>query len=350
MEVVFVDWTPISQKNDIYGGGDIRRYYAWISLNRMVNKVIPFRKKSNIINWKTVANIFKKNSVIWLEYPCGRIAHLVVLLAFFIRSKKFVLNVHDFAIQQKYFNKERNFLKKIQLQFIEYLLLNHAHVIILAMPGLLDYFMPKKSQKIIIMPPGVGTDELILNRFNKTAKKNVALYFGSMQRKGMIPKIIELFSNLEEWELYLVGSKEGQEITEKENVKYLGKVNHNRLEGILNNADVILIPSPKNDYLSKVMPIKTGYALKSCKPIIATKLKAISEYVSMLGLESNVIYLDEWNLEDLKKALRKAQELNVDAEKTIERLRTVAWEPRFKKAIEIAFEIHKGNQEMVEWV
>lgn len=350
-EIIFVDWAPINSKSDIRSGGHIRRYYAWITLNKMVDSVLPFREKSGNINWKAVCHMFKKDSALWVEYGCGGVAHLFVLFASFIRSKKLIISVHDLAIQQKYVDKSPAFLKRIRLQIIERLLLNRASTIILACPELLNYFTPEKNQKVLIMPPGVGEDELFMHPSDKIDKrKKIALYFGSMRRKDMIPMSIELFSELKGWELHLIGLEEGGEIVENKNVRYLGSVGHDKLVDVLINVDVIIIPYPKNDYLDKAMPIKLGYALKSCRPVIATKLRGVSEYISMVGLEENVIYVEEWNLDSLKEALEKAQSLNIDAEKTIERLRPMAWEPRFEKAVKIALDTSQATRDSIEWI
>ena len=214
------------------------------------------------------------------------------------------------------------------------MLLRCANVIIIPCPGLLKYVRPKKSQKILIMPPGVGADECVIPKTNEIAnKKNIAIYFGSMNRKGAIPMITELFSELDEWELHLIGLKEGEEIIENKNVKYRGVVSHDKLAEILSNADAILIPFPKNEYLDIAMPTKLAYALKSCKPVIVTKLKGITKHISVMGLEENVIYVEEWNLDNLKESLDEALKLNIDAEKTIEKLTPMAWEHRFTKVV-----------------
>jgi len=350
-EIIFVDWAPINSKSDIRGGGHIRRYYAWITLNKMVDTVLPFREKSGNINWKAVRHMFKKDSMLWVEYGCGGVAHLFALFASFIRSKKLIINVHDLAIQQKYVDQSAPFLKRIRLQIIEGLLFERANTIIIVCPGLLDYFTPKKNQKVFIMPPGVGKDELFVRPSDKIDKRNkIALYFGSMRRKGAIPLTIELFSELKKWELHLIGLKEEEEIFENGNVSYLGSVSHDKLTNILIDADVILIPYPKNDYLDKAMPIKLGYALKSCRPVITTKLRGVSEYVSMVGLEENVIYVDAWNPDSLEEGLEKAQNLNIDAEETIEKLSAVMWEPRFEKVVGIALGTSQITHGRIEWI
>lgn len=355
MKIIFVDSAPTTQRSDIYKGGQIRRYYAWTTLNETVESVISFRKNEGGINWSAVIGMFKKDSNIWVEYGCGGVAHLFVLIASFIRfKKKMILNVHDLAIQQRDVDDvQQQFLKRLRLKIIEWLLLKRADVFIIPCPGLLDFFQPRRDQKVLVMVPGVGEDELIVPTFQedlKEKKVKTAIYFGSMQRKGAIPTIIGLFSELDGWELWLIGLKEGGEVAERENVKYLGAVSHDKLPNILGDADAIVIPLPKNEYLDKAMHIKLGYALKTCKPVIATELKGITEYVSMAGLEDNVIYLDEWNLDTLKDSLQRSQNLNINAEETIEKLIPLAWEPRFRNAIEISLRISETKNYEVEWV
>ena len=355
MEVIFVDWAPIKRKSQIRYGAHIRRYYAWITLNKIVDKVIPFRKENGNINWQAVINMFKKESKIWLEYGCGGVAHFFVLLASFIRFRKtLILNVHDFVMQQKDTYEKHPLLQGLRLQITEQLLLKRANVIILPSPGLLNYFKPRKNQKVIIMPPGVGEDELSIPP-PRNVRKNIktAIYFGSMRRKGIIPEIIKLFSALDEWELLLVGQKEGAKIEETKNVKYLGVVSHEDLNAILECADVVLIPLPKREYFNIAMHMKLGYALKSCKPVITTKLRGILEYMSLTGLEKNVIYVEKWDLDSLKEALQKALNLNINADETIKRLRTLTWEPRFRKAIMIAMYMNhrnKNHRNKIEWI
>jgi len=364
MEVIFVDWTPIKHKNDIRYGAHIRRYYAWITLNEIVGKVIPFREKKGSINWKALIKMFKRDSKIWVEYPCGGAAHFLVLLASFIRFKKtLILNVHDFTVeQQKDTYGKHPFLKKIRLKIIEHLLINRANVIILPAPGVLDYFRQRKKQKVIIMVPGVGEDELFIPPLKKKMKnKKTATYFGSIRRKDIIHRTIELFTALDDWELLLIGQKEGAKIEEKENVKYLGIISHDKLQAILDDSDVILIPDVyinedhaiEKDYSERGIPIKLGYALKSCKPVITTKLRGILEYMPLTGLEKNVIYVEKWDLDSLKEALQKALNLNINADETIKRLRTLTWEPRFRKAVMIAMYMNhrdKNHRNKIEWI
>lgn len=351
-DVVFIDHAPIEQKGGIRQGGQVRRYYAWKTLNQMVERVIPFRKENGDINWQSVSLMFKGGSTIWIEYGCGGTAHFFALFASLVRSNKIIINLHDFAvIQQRSFDKDLPFIKRFRLQIIEQLLISRGNIIILSWPGMLDFFKPGKKQKLLNMVPGVGEDEIFLHLpTKKNNGRKIALYFGSMRRKGMIPCIADLFSELKEWELHLIGLKEGEEIVERENVRYTGSVSHDKIFDIMGNADIILVPNPKNDYTNRLIPMKAGYALTSCKPLIASRLRGFSEYVSMVGLEENVIYLDDWNPDSLKEALKKAENIKIDVDKTLDKVRQLSWEPRFKKAIEIIFDESQSSVDPIRWI
>ncbi len=353
LEIVFVDWAPIEIKSNIRSGIAIRRYYAWKELNDYADIVIPFRKKDGNVNWKAIKKLFQKDSKIWVEYGCGGIAHLCVLLASLIQpGKTLILNVHDFIAKGMTDTDGKvPIFKRLRTEILEQLLLKRANVIIFPTQGLLDWFTPRKNQRSIIMMPGVGEDELSIPTKNKRPKdKKTAIYFGSMRRKGIIPHIIELFSKLDGWELLLVGQKEGANIENKENVKYLGIVSHDELQNILDDADVILISLPNSKYFDRATPNKLAHALRTCKPVIATELSGISVYVSKVGLEDNVIYVKIWNKDTLEEALQKALNLKINPEKTIEKLKTMVWEPRFKKVIKIAMETNQKTKYNNEWI
>lgn len=57
--------------------------------------------------------------------------------------------------------------------------------------------------------------------------------------------------------------------------------------------------------------------------------------VQLRRLDKLIENVEEWNLESLKNALNKALNTNIDTDKTIEKLRPWAWEPRFRKAVEL---------------
>ena len=69
-------------------------------------------------------------------------------------------------------------------------------------------------------------------------------------------------------------------------------------------------------------------------------------YDTTLNLENNAIYMEEWTPETLKNALKKSQSLNIDSDITIQKLRPMAWEPRFIKVAKIALDISQESNGM----
>lgn len=337
MRIIFVDWTPIENRSMIDNGGKVRRFFVYNMLKKHYH-VVPIRKSTGKINFKAVPSLFYKDSKIWVEYGCGRVSHILVILSTLVSSNSFVLNVHDLSMQEKHFNKRRNLTKEIQLYLIEKMLLKRAGVVILAWPGMLNFFNPKPGQKVIVMPPGIEKEELYKNIQNCTGHIKTALYFGGMKRKDIIPTICNLFTNLEEWKLDLAGLKEGENIDSYKNIHYLGSLPHVELNAIINKYDVILLPLPRNKYTEFILPMKTCYALNSCKPIIMSRLPGLINFVSEIGLSSNVIFIDNWDEINLKRALDESLTLNIDYEKTQSILAKLDWENRFDELKEIIYD------------
>jgi hypothetical protein len=295
--------------------------------------VFPLRGYDGRLNFSSIFYLIKKNTKIWVEYGSGRTAHILVLLSSFITSKPFILNVHDFTIQERYFNRKRTFLKEMQLDLIENLLLKRANVIILAWPGLLNFFNPAIHQKVIVMAPGIEVESLCETSCYEKGSRKKALYFGGMKRKDIIPHVCSVFSKLDDWNLHLVGLKEGESIFSSSNIKYIGLFPHAELNALFHSYDVILIPLPVNKYTEYILPMKTCYALGSCRPVIMSKLPGLTKYIMDLGLSSNVIFVDNWDDSSINVALAKSLDIKIDCERTREILARLDWSRRFDEVI-----------------
>jgi hypothetical protein len=265
----------------------------------------PIRGDNGSLNIKAIKCMLEKHSIIWLEYPSGRIVHIMALLASIIRNKRLVINIHDFAVRTEYINYNPDgIFTQIQRKIIERLLFWKSKVIILPHEGVTDA-VPNKNKRVIVMPPGVGRDEIKPPERRRKKEKNVALYFGGLERRGMM-KNIESFSDIPDWDLWLLGAIQSASIPESDNIKYLGCVSHDGILDVMSKVDVIVIPYPKNKYLNKTVPIKIGYAIGSYKPIVMHEFPFCSRYVRSLGVEDNFVYIENWNPEELRLALNKA--------------------------------------------
>lgn len=353
MEIIFFDCANIENKMNIKHGGNVRRYYSQLALKRAGYKINYVYTFKDIINFNK--HIFIKRNLLWFHYPTRRSVSIIAIFISLITRKKLILTLHDFPIEQQAAvdGKKYTFIERNSIRLIEPILLYCSSHIIIAAPGMLNYFKPLKNQHIIVMPPGVSNSELILPNLGKNCQrsKKVAVYFGSMKRNKAIPNLINIFLKLKDWELHLFGPLEGEKIIQSSSVKYFGQMDPDSLKENLENSDVILIPYPCNDYLHICMPMKLGSALACCKPVIATRLQGISEYISYLGLNENVVYINEWNESNVLKALKKTERLSIDKDITLEKMNKMAWEPRFSELIGIISSNSKSsNNDNIKWI
>lgn len=325
----------INEKKDISNGSHIRRYYALASLKNKFNTVIINGLKDVFINHRA---IFRKNSLIWVHYPSSRKTCLISILLSFLTSNEMLLYIHDFPVEQKkgFTFTTYSFNKMMSLKILQQILLCKSQYLVLASPLFLDLFPRKSYHSIFYMLPGFGLDEanLLFSKSTEHQESNrkKALYFGSMNRADSIFLLSKVFSKITDWDLHLLGPLEGMELQfDSKNVIYLGQKKHDDVLKGLKDYDVIIIPYPKNNYIDKIMPIKLGYSFASCKPVITSRTDGIELYVSLVGLEKNVIYIDEWTEENLLEALEAAEELKINQDDTFSKMETIQWEICFEK-------------------
>ncbi|MCQ1535488.1 glycosyltransferase [Methanosarcina sp. KYL-1] len=337
MNVIFFDNNKIEDKKNMTYGGTVRKYYSQLALKQAGNKIYYMDSFNSL---KMLIKLsFLKNKILWFHYPSRRSMSLIAIFMSLVSRKKLILTIHDSPVAQQFDldGKKYSIFQRCSIWLIESLLIYCSHNIIIAAPGLTNYFKSLKNKHLIVMPPGIGKDELSISPTSIKCENNkkIAVYFGSMKRGKAIPEIINIFSNFSNWELHLVGPSDGEEIAQSNNVKYLGQMDHENLIHKLRDVDVILIPYPTNDYFEICMPMKLGSALASCKPIISTQLEGISEYASYVDLNDNIMYIDKWDESNLSDALNNIQSFSIDKNTTLDKMTKMAWEQRFSELIKI---------------
>ena len=337
MNVILFDQMILSSLDDVNNGGLIRKYFSQKYLKSVGCNLILIKKIKDIYSY--ISYICKKDTVFWLHYPASKKLMVMAISLSCICRKKIILTIHDAPIEQRVgvSKSQYNFYEKFIIKFMEQFLLIRSNPLIFATPTLMEYFK-LSGQKKFVMPPGIGEDEIKIIKDNVSNEKKVgckkkALYFGSMMRSGAIEHLKETFSMMSNWELVLVGPLEGLKFPDDHypnNVIYLGQKNHKEILSLFHEVDVILIPYPQNEYLNMSMPIKLGYAFSSCKPIISVPLKGIKDYTSLVELENNIYYIN--NFFDSKKLfslLEKATSKPIDKEYTLHQMSNMIWEKRF---------------------
>jgi glycosyltransferase involved in cell wall biosynthesis len=274
------------------------------------------------------------SDVIWADYPTARLAGLLVLIVLYIYRKDLILRIRDLPIEQRkdICKKDRSPIFNLQLRMIEKMLVWKANIIILSGPGFINHINPRTSN-IINFPTGVCKDQLVNGAKSKTeSNKYILAYAGSLDRSGMIEQLSSIFSEIYGWEFWIAG--EGNEtIDENENTKYFGLLSYLEVQKFYENADAIIIPYPNKEYYKICIPLKIGEVLATCKPIIMLKLPSIEKYLKFVGLENNVIYVNDWSKEELEKALQRAKSIDINIEHTINKLKDINWEDRTKKLL-----------------
>lgn len=295
------------------------------------------------------------SDVIWVDYPIARFAGFLVLIVLLIFRKKLMLRIRDLPVEQRkdISKQDRSTIFKLQLKLIEKLLVWKADAIVLSVPDFTKYITPRTS-RIIVFPTGVCKDQLVCRINSKRdSSKYILEYAGSLDRSGMIEKLSSMFSEINGWEFWIAG-KGDEKVAENQNTKYFGLLSYPDVQRFYEKADAIIVPYPNKEYYKICIPLKMGEILATCKPIIMLKLPSIEKYLKFVGLENNVIYVDEWSKEELEKALEKAKLFDININDTMNKLKAINWEQRIEK---LMMEIDKepsgnfqSNDSQLRWI
>ncbi len=289
--------------------------------------------------------------IIWMEYPCGRFPGLMVCIASLVMRRTLILQIYDLPIEQRKYilNRDRSRLNKMQFRLIEKILSGKADSIIFSSPGFIKW-MGNCGLRKFVFPPGICKEIVPSGSCKLPSKKekHILAYAGSLDRGGMIEELTRLFADLEGWEFWVAG--EGSEVVDNNsNTQYLGFISYLEVQKLYDRAHAIVIPYPAEGYYDICVPLKIGEVLASLKPVIMMRLHAVEMYLEAFGLMDNVIFIDNWNKEELEAALGKAAGFSVDVVSTLKKLENLYWENRTEKLIERVF-IGEYEQEDPEWI
>lgn len=195
--------------------------------------------------------------------------------------------------------------------------------------GLIDYLkIEKRNKNIRILPLGADIDSTIRNKKNKDSI--TFGYIGVLNDRNIndtLKSFIKFSNELDSGEFLIVGyhSKNNSEkeefyqlIKSNDRIKFLGRVQHNKINEILSRIDVGISYVPKKDYYNFQPPTKTYEYLAYGIPCIATSTnenkKIISSFNGIL-CEDNIedlfekmkyinLNINKYNSEIIKKSIR----------------------------------------------
>lgn len=330
-KIVFVGLEIVSKEEIV--GPHIASYFILKELKRVNENLFSFDTRK--ITIQKVINLFLSDCI-WLIYPTRRKVGFLIALATVLLRKELILFINDLPILQNrdLTLRKKNTVYNIMTGILERCIFSTANVVISTSPYFFEY-MRLTTDNRIVFPPGVCIEDWSTSSFKKDNKDgtSILLYAGSLDRGGMITKLSNMFNNIENWHFWIAG--EGHEkINESRNVKYFGLLPKIKLRELYEKADAIIIPYPDLEYYNIVMPLKTGEIIASGKPIITLRLKGIESYIKFIGINNNIIFVDDWSEFELLKALKKAKLMKHEKKVVFhEKLLDYTWENRTKRLI-----------------
>ncbi len=148
---------------------------------------------------------------------------------YFIKNKCFKNSrIQSFlAVIEFLFNKKCGFYKKYVDLYISPSKFAREKLIRGGMP----------AEKILVIPHFFIEESAVDAPRNKAIKENYVFHFGSLSKEKGVDKLIKIFQELPEINLYLAGKIERDlKMPEAKNIKYLGFLNPKKLENYIKNS------------------------------------------------------------------------------------------------------------------
>jgi glycosyltransferase involved in cell wall biosynthesis len=173
----------------------------------------------------------------------------------------------------------------------------------------INFFNNNEIKSLAYVPNGVDTDKFSYNEVNR----NGLLLVGRMVAGKRIKEAVDLACNLGERITLIgpMGKKDSdyayfkeleKDYFNRENVSYLGQIDHDNLVGHYQNAAVLLYPS-----VSEGMPLGILEALSTGLPVVASNVGGVSDIIED-GINGYVFDNSE-DIESIKEKVQLAKRL-----------------------------------------
>lgn len=166
------------------------------------------------------------------------------------------------------------------------------------------------------------------------------LYVGSFKERKGVDVLVDAFQHLEEkFELTLVGGRDAnKDLLEKirldDAISFRGRVPEKQLPGLMQSADVLVLPSNDTKYQRKfTSPMKLFEYLASGTPVVASELPTTREIAG-----DTVFYFKPGNPEALASQIKNAVDEDEDKAAAVRRAEEFTWEERARRIKEVVEE------------
>ncbi len=187
------------------------------------------------------------------------------------------------------------------------------------------------------IPPGVDFEHFHskqqepIKQLMSEIKKPRLCFFGCIGKENLrinLDLLESIAKQSPEWSIVIIGPLVNMEVpdnlSELDNIKWLGFIPYTELPQYLAQCDVLILPYKINDFTESVLPAKVFECLATGKPIVSTALPELKSYRQYFSIAEN----DREFIAAIENAL------NTDTPKNsqirIDFAQTNTWEERFK--------------------
>lgn len=166
-------------------------------------------------------------------------------------------------------------------RYLEALAARNADLVISTSPYLKDRMLEYNSQSYLVPNAAnfslcnKATDPATMTLPEIDEKVGLKFgYIGNIERRINYPMLISIFKSRPEWQLIMVGPKDGTYIPEDfmalPNLTLLPPVKHAQVPQVLKSIDIAIIPFLCDEVSAQIYPLKMYEYLASGKPVITT--------------------------------------------------------------------------------
>lgn len=287
---------------------------------------------------KEAAKVFgrMKPDVIVLNYPSPYTGLLGLTLGRLWR-KPVVLDFNDLIAQYaiELLNIKKNgFMAKLIVLIQEFIARNSRKVTV-PTRFIRNYAasLGVPERNLVTIPNGVDTSEFDPNRYASVRtdaklgnhNRKTCHYYGRLDAWAGLNIISKLCDRAREKGLnvkfVLTGSGASKEFC-KENAIFLGETPHEKIPLLLADADIVLIPFPRNEVSNAASPLKLFEGMAMQKPVIASRVSGVEDVISdgENGFLADPDNIDEWveKLETILASEALAAKVGQNARRTVE--------------------------------
>jgi glycosyltransferase involved in cell wall biosynthesis len=264
-----------------------KNYVFFISIIKLVSLLIS--------NWK-----IKLIHIHGASYGSFYRKFIIFAISKFVFRKKIIYHIHGGGFKEFY--NTRDVISKCMIKT----LLANTDIVICLSQSWYEYFRKNfKTKSLAILPNIIDYPEIVQNT-KKTSSINF-LFFGLIcKAKGTFDLINVIAKNKESYrgrvKLIIGGNGEIQELMTLINnnhiediVEFLGWVDSNKKVAVLNNTDVLILPS-----YNEGLPISILEAMSYGKAVIATRVGGIPEIVKQ---NMNGLLVEPGNLVQIEQSI-----------------------------------------------